>query len=72
MTAQSGMCGASTVASKPGCRAGWWLRGGRPVGNARDSDLSEAIGSGLGVNGSQIDDDLDLAAFTQVTSKKKK
>ncbi len=39
----------------------WWLRGGRPVGSPRESDLAKAIGSSLGVNGSQIDDDLDLA-----------
>ncbi len=38
----------------------WWVSGGRPLGESRDSDLSRAVGSTLGVNGTLINEDLDL------------
>jgi porin len=36
----------------------WWVRGGRPVGDPRDSDLSKDIGSLLGINDSRDDKEL--------------
>ena len=38
----------------------WWVRGGRPLGEPRNANLSQNIGSLLDVNGSLEDDDIYL------------
>jgi len=38
----------------------WWVQGGRPVGESRDANLSEAIGSELDINGGLISTAFDI------------
>jgi len=54
--------GAWQVLDAPASRGGftWWVRGGMPVGAPRDADLSNAIGSVQGINGSLEHDAVEL------------
>lgn len=36
----------------------WWVRGGRPIGDPKDADLSKDIGSLLGINSASDDNEL--------------